>query len=253
MEALAKHFDHYVINARLKPALFALMPIAITTLAWCPRAQQLGGVILTFLITFGGIAFLSNLVSNLGNQLQEKLYGGWGGAPTTSLLRYSDSTLDIYSKERYHKWLQSKVPNLVMPLPEDETRDPINADYIYASATNFLREYTRDKTKFPMVYNDNVSYGYSRNLLVLRPIGIGVTLVSIFLNMILLYFYYVHAGNSLVNFVSGNITMIIFGSGATVVSCILLLIFAFTVNEPYVRGRAIRYAKSLLAACEAPH
>jgi hypothetical protein len=32
MDVLAKYFDHYVINARLKPAFFALMPIAITTL-----------------------------------------------------------------------------------------------------------------------------------------------------------------------------------------------------------------------------
>lgn len=253
MDALTKHFDHYVINARLKPALFALMPIAITTLAWCPKAQQLGGVILTFLITFGVIAFLSNLVSNLGNKLQEKLYKIWGGAPTTTLLRYSDDTLDIYSKQRYHKWLQSKLPNLMMPSPDVEARDPINADYIYASATNFLREYTRDKTKFPMVYSDNVSYGYSRNLFVLRPIGIGVTLASIFLNMILLYFYFVHAGLPLAHFANNNISIIIFGSGATIASFIVLLIFTFTINETYVQGRAIRYAKSLLAVCEAPH
>jgi hypothetical protein len=139
MEALEKYFDHYVINARLKPAFFSLMSIAITTLAWCPKAQQVGGIVLTFLITFGAMAFLSNLVSNLGNRLQEKLFEAWRGAPTTALLRHSDNTLDVHSKQRYHNWLQSKVPDLVMPSPDYEALHPINADYIYASATNFLR------------------------------------------------------------------------------------------------------------------
>lgn len=44
--------------------------------------------------------------------------------------------------------------------------------------------------------------------------------------------------------------MVIFGSGAIAVSVILLLIITFIINQAYVRGRAIRYAKSLLAVCE---
>jgi len=250
MEALEKYFDHYVINARLKPAFFVLMPFAITTLAWCPRAQQVGGIILTFLMTFGVMAFLSNLVSNLGNQLQDKLFGIWGGAPTTTLLRYSDNILDAYTKQRYHKWLESKLPELVMPCPETEAANPVGADHIYVSAANFLREYTRNKTKYPMVYSDNVAYGFARNLLVMRPIGIGVTIVSIFLNLVFLYVYFIKAGESLGNLIDNKISMVIFGSGAITVSFIILLIITLTINQTYVHGRAIRYAKSLLAVCE---
>jgi hypothetical protein len=250
MEALEKYFDHYVINARLKPAFFVVLPFAITTLAWCPEAQQIGGAILAFLITFGVIAFLSNLVSNLGNQLQDKLFGIWGGAPTTALLRHSDNILDAYTKQRYHKWLESKLPGLMMPSPESEAANPISADNIYASAANFLREYTRNKTKYLMVYSDNVAYGFARNLLVMRPIGIGVALLSIFLNLIFLYVNFIKAEESLRNLIDHKISMVIFGSGAIAVSVILLLIITFTINQAYVQGRAIRYAKSLLAVCE---
>jgi hypothetical protein len=250
MEGLEKFFNHYIINARFKPALFVLMPIAITTLAWCPEAKKLGGFVLTFLITFGVMTFLSNQVSNLGNQLQDKLFEDWGGAPSTILLRHSDNILDVHTKQRYHKWLQSKLPDLIMPSLEDEARDPINADHIYASATNFLREHTRSKTKYPMIYSDNVAYGFARNLLVLRPIGIGVALVSIVLNLVLLSTCFNYYEQSLPTFVESHISMVVFGSLATIASGGLLFFYIFFINSTSVHGRAFRYAKSLLAVCE---
>jgi len=250
MEVLEKYFNHYIINARFKPALFVLMPIAITTLAWCPEAKQLGGFVLTFLITFGVMTFLSNQVSNLGNQLQDKLFSDWGGAPTTILLRHSDETLDLHTKQRYHKWLQLKLPDLIMPSSENEASDSGNADDIYASATNFLREFTRSKTKYPMVYSDNVAYGFARNLLALRPIGIGVALVCVVLNIALLFAYFSYYEQSIPIFVESHISMVIFGSLATVTSVYLLFFYVYFINSVLVHGRAFRYAKSLLAVCE---
>ena len=248
MEALEKYFDHYVINARLKPIFFALLPFAITTLVWCPKAENLSGVVLTFLITFGVMAFLSNLVSNQGNQLQNKLFDDWGGAPTTILLRHSDNILDIHTKRRYHKWLGSKLPELEMPSHENEVANPANADSVYTSAVFFLREYTRDKSNYPMIYGDNVAYGFARNLLAIRPIGIGVAFVSILLNTVFLYEFY---GEFLLwHTPSQNISKLFFGIGAIVVAITLIYVFYFVINSRYVYGRGIRYAKSLLAACE---
>jgi|CXWL01.1.fsa_nt_gi hypothetical protein len=196
------------------------------------------------------MAFLSNLVSNLGNRLQTRLFNDWGGTPTTILLRHADKTLDVYSKQRYHKWLQSKLPNFTMPSAEIESMNSVDADQIYTSAANFLREYTRDKDKFPMIYSDNVAYGFARNLLVLRSVGVGVTWISILLNAALVSFYFITASEGFTEFVVHNISMIIFASGSILVSVILLWIFVFLINDSYVHGRAVRYAKSLLAVCE---
>ncbi len=248
MDALEKYFDHYVINARLKPTFFVVMPLALTTLAWCPEAQQLGGIILAFLITFGVMAFLSNLVSNVGNKLQAELFDSWGGAPTTLLLRHSDPTLDDLTKQRYHRWLEAKIPGLKLPSVKEEGSDAVRSDQCYASAVNFLREYTRDKMKYPMVYADNVAYGFSRNLLVMRWIGTAFALLSAPLNLLFLYFSY--EGSSLKVFVGDNLAMVLFGSGAAIASVIILLVFTFTIHEGYVKDRAVRYAKSLLAVCE---
>jgi len=248
MEGLEKYFDHYVINARLKPTFFVVMPFAITTLAWCPQAQQLAGIVLTFLITFGVMAFLSNLVSNKGNQLQTRLYESWGGAPTTLLLRHSDPTLDPHTTRRYHQWIEERIPGLVLPTPQSEMENPTAADSAYRSATNYLREHTRDKAKYPMVYSDLVAYGFARNLLALRGFGIFVSLCSIGLNGVFMFFSY--TGPTIREFVASNLSMMIFFTGAAVASLILFLIFIFSLNGNYVRERAFRYAKSLLATCE---
>lgn len=248
MDGLEKYFDHYVINARLKPTFFVIMPFAITTLAWCPQAQQLAGIVLTFLITFGVMAFLSNLVSNKGNQLQTRLYESWGGAPTTLLLRHSDPTLDPYTTRRYHQWIKEHIPGLILPTPQAETDNPTAADSAYLSATNYLRECTRDKAKYPLVYSDLVAYGFSRNLLALRGFGIFVSLLSIGLNGVFMYLSY--SGPTVREFAASNFSMMLFSSGAAMASLILLLIFTFSLNDDYVRERAFRYAKSLLAVCE---
>ncbi len=249
MEVLEKYFDHYVINARLKPTFFVVMPLAITTLAWCPQAQQLAGVVLTFLITFGVMAFLSNLVSNKGNKLQAHLYKLWDGAPTTLLLRHSDPTLDPHTTQRYHRWIEKHIPGLVLPAPQSEADNSAAADSVYLSATNYLREHTRDKATYPMVYSDLVAYGFARNLLALRGYGAFISLFCIGLNGVFISFNY--SGPTIQEFIASNVSMVLFAAGATVASLTLLIIFAISVSEGYVRERGFRYAKSLLAACEA--
>lgn len=243
MEALAKYFDHYVINARIKPSFFVVLPIALTALAWSPEVQQVGGAILAFLIAFGVIGFLSNWVSNRGNDIQVRLFSKWGGAPTTLLLRHSDSTLDDYTTQRYHQKLEDRIDGLVLPSFQEELADPRNADARYASAINFLRENTRDKEKYPMIYTDNVAYGYARNVLALRSLGLVSAAVAVTVNLVLL-------NERVVFFTPQQLFHNWPGIGALCGSAMFLFIFLFVVTERHVYWRAIRYAKSLLAACE---
>jgi len=51
------------------------------------------------------------------------------------------------------------------PAPEQEAADPEAADGFYTRAGNWLRENTRSKKKFDILFNENVTYGYRRNLL----------------------------------------------------------------------------------------
>lgn len=247
MRELSKYFDHYTINARFKPAFFSVLPAAITVLAWYPDAKTLIGSILTVLISFGVMTFISGLISNLGNELQDKLFVTWGGAPSTSIMRYSNSILDKFTKTRYNQWLESKIDGLTMPTPEEEATAPDIADQKYRSATNYLREHTRDKKKYPAVYRDNVAYGFARNLLAIRILGLSVSGISIIINSYLLSLL-LHDNTTVTTniFIKQNLA----GMGAIAVSVVMLIVFLFVINKNYVKGRAIRYARSLYEVCE---
>ena len=248
MDAISHYFDHYVISARIKPAFFVVLPLVVTAIIWWPDAQQLGGVVLTLLAMFGMIGFFSNYISNRGNELQDCLFAEWGGAPTTALLRFGDPHLDPDTRERYHRRLEKMIPGLKMPSHKQEQKAPFDADTCYASAASFLREHTRNKTRYPLVYADNVAYGYARNLLVMKLWGIVIAACSVALNIAFLY-----PGISTylqMEYLGPLAVQLQMGLGATAVSVLMFGVFAFAVNREYVRGRAVRYARSLLAACE---
>lgn len=248
LETLGEYLDHYVISARIKPAFFVVLPLSMTAVVWLPVAQELGGAILTFLLTFGAIGFFSNLISNRGNELQNRLFAEWGGAPTTILLRFSDSQLDPYTKARYHRRFEAMIPGLTMPSKEQEQANIKDADACYASAVGFMREHTRDRKKYSMVYTDNVAYGYSRNLLVMKRWGIACAVIALGLNVVLLYPLF----SSYLQIEPANLfsMQLLFGLAATGVSFVMLCVFMFAINSKYVKGRAVRYALSLMAACD---
>ena len=224
-----------------------MLPAAITALSWYPDAKTFMGGILTILISFGVMTFISGLISNLGNTLQDKLFVTWGGAPTTDIIRYTNNILDEYTKIRYNQWLETKIDGLSMPSPAEEVTAPDIADQKYRSATNFLREFTRDKKKYPAVYRDNVAYGFARNLLAIRRFGLWVSGITITINVYLVCLLFLDSATTPLNdFIKLNLT----GIGAGVLSVIMFIVFLFVINNNYVRGRAIRYAKSLYETCE---
>ena len=216
-------------------------------LAWCPSAKTIMGGTLTILISFGVMTFISALISNLGNKLQRKLFDLWGGAPTTLIIRHTDELLDKYTKVRYHQWLEGKMTDLKMPSLENETNDPKDADHKYRSATNFLREFTRDKNKFAVIYNDNVTYGFSRNLLSIRNFGLLVSTLSAVINAYFLWSLFENGTDGASDSVMNSLFL---GAGAGVTAVLFMFAFAFVVNEDFVKERAFRYAKSLYEACE---
>jgi len=248
LKELGKYFDHYTVNARFMPAFFSVLPFVLTMLAWCPNSKSIMGGFLTILVSFGVMTFISTFISNLGNKCQKKLFLTWGGAPTTAILRHEDQILDKYTKQRYHKWLDDKIDRLNLPKLDDEVKDRTDADLKYQSAINFLREFTRDKTKYPAVYRDNVAYGFSRNLLAIRNFGLFTSLVCVMINMYLIWLVFFSGNVGAEMVISNNY---LFGVGASFSSVVVLFSFLLIVNSNFVKERGFRYAKSLLESCEA--
>ena len=241
LKELSKHFEHYAIHARFMPVFAAIFPFVLTMLAWCPQAKTILGGAMTLLVSFGIMTFLSIYISNLGNDLQDRYFETWGGAPTTLLLLPSSSELDVYTKQRYFAWLNARCSNLNLP---SKLEDMVDSEALYEkvrSAGNFMREYTRDKKIYSQLYNDNVSYGFARNITSIKYAGLTIAATSILINGGFIYFKTLAGAND---------SLTAMGMVAGFASLALALVFGVVINERFVKRRAFRYAKTLFEACE---
>jgi len=168
--------DPYDRPARLYPSLLVFVPLAVLLVCLYGEENILASSTLSIL-AFCGVAYaFSRFARNTGKRLQEKLFIEWGGAPTTQLLRHRDLRIDMHTKQRYHHVLSSGLGKQ-MPSIEDECANPAAADELYRAAAFWLITQTRDIKTFPLIFKENVAFGFQRNALGLRWIGIGISII----------------------------------------------------------------------------
>lgn len=170
---LKKLLDPYERKARLAPALLALVPpigvmVVVYGIDWQPKSA-LGG----FLVSAGIFYLLATIARELGKRLETDLFARWGGKPTTQLLRHRDNTLDPITKRRYHHFLAAQIAT-TFPDAEEERRDFGAADHAYAAGARWLLEQTRDTAQFPLLFAENIAYGFRRNCLGLKWIALTI-------------------------------------------------------------------------------
>jgi hypothetical protein len=62
------------------------------------------------------------------------------------------------------------------PTASEEEENQADADAFYEQAGIWLRENTRDPKRFSILFNENITYSYRRNLLGLKWIALGLNL-----------------------------------------------------------------------------
>jgi hypothetical protein len=232
-------FDKYALYARVLPGLIVILPIGFGIISLFPQ-KFLGWDILVGLGTsFGMSVFIAELARDKGKQKQSELYQSWGGEPTTLMLRHNGSTLDSISLRRYHEKLGSMVPGIRMPSVEDERSDPGAADEVYQSCVAFLREHTREKQKFPLVFAELVSYGFRRNLWGMKAIGITSSLISFFIVLWQMYPVFLELEN-----VRPTVPVVMS------LDVIFLILWIFRIKPEWVKTTADAYALQLISSCE---
>jgi hypothetical protein len=117
---------------------------------------------------------ICGLIRDAGRRRQSDLWRDWGGSPTLRRLRWRAAT-DTSVVRRLHGRVES-VTKEALPNLAEETADPESADRRYNEATAALRELTRPRKDFPLVFEENVEYGFRRNCLGIRPIALAVAL-----------------------------------------------------------------------------
>jgi hypothetical protein len=175
-----------------------------------------------------------------GRKLQPKLWASWGGPPTTVALRWAGG--DTVSAVAHRHAIVQKVlgDKSHLPTEAEERDDPAKADQIYEIAVRRLRGRTRDPKRFPLLLKENTSYGFRRNLLGLRPIGIGVATAAILMSVA------VYVGAT----VSGRPVSLSLPWLAPAMVGVIALGLWLRVDGAWLRDVAIAYADQLFEAAE---
>lgn len=178
--------DRYTITARFYPMVLFYLPVMFMFLivGWdITKYVQYG-------ISIGSAGMLTYLLANIGRDAgkskEQKLWNSWGGAPTTQLFRWSNTIIDPYTKARNQQKMQLLFPVQHIMDANFEMTNPIEADHVYKAWTGYVINHTRDTNKYSLVFRENMSYGFRRNLWGLKPFA----LILIFMLAIGNYFYF---------------------------------------------------------------
>jgi ABC-type multidrug transport system fused ATPase/permease subunit len=235
--------DAYDRPARLYPGFIALSPIAVLIICAYGQQKILMSSGVTIVASCGGAYALSRIVRNAGQRLQAAMFQAWGGAPTTQLLRHTDAHFDVHTKERFHKAL-SKGIGKKLPTADIEARDPAAADALYRAATLWLINQTRDTKKFPLVFKENIAFGFQRNALGLRFFGIVVALACLAWGVLLVVIQSAWALRE----VSGNAPPPVLFS--MLYSVLILGAWMFVFTEAALKRTGFSYAERLIQSLD---
>jgi hypothetical protein len=237
---LLKVFDAYSLRARLFPAIIAAAP-ALTALAllisW--KSLEVSNVVATFAVVVLFFAIV-DLVRSRGRAIEPKLYADRGGMPSVVMFRRNDSTIDDAIKERYRAFLAGKL-GVTVPSAEVERTDQVIADSFYQQCGAWLRQHTRDSKKFPLLFNENVTYGFRRNLFGVRWLALALNLAVVVFTLVLLW-----RGNwAWEGELARRATIVL------VIAAVHATYMLFAVRATAVWDAAKAYARELLLSCEA--
>lgn len=159
--------DTYSVKARLAPALIAIVPpIALTVIAvpWSQFSVPQSIAASLVAIIFVGA---SDLARRRGKRIERQILKANDGLPMATTLRHRDRTIDPLLKRRYLKWLGLQLQESP-PTYDGELENKASADSFYSRCTVVLRDRTRNADRFKLVFEENVIYGFRRNLLGLK-------------------------------------------------------------------------------------
>ena len=159
-------FDQYTARARIQPAFIVALPVGLLLFMFLVE-NPIAAMGFFGIFVVAGTAIAAQMGGEPGYNSQGKLWKDWGGPPTTRLLRHRKCPGDIAIASELRKSIEVWI-GWSLPAKWQEELCPEWADRRYAEATAWLIEATRDSAKFPLVFAENINYGFRRNLWGLR-------------------------------------------------------------------------------------
>lgn len=228
--------DEYALKARYYPTIIVIAPMLCIFYLYFPNAISQNKFLISLVVGIGFLIIFEQVGRSFGKKKENILFATWGGIPTTRILYPDDGTIDKYTKARYLKYMEGALTNQNILNVDSEL------DVKYLSYAKYLKEKTRDKKSFPLLFQENMNYGFRRNLWGMRQFGILFSLLGLILVIIKIYL------NEWV--VDEDAFFAIFTG---VISLFLFCIWIFVVNKDWVKVSAYDYANQLYASIDSPN
>lgn len=215
-------YDAYNLRARLCVSIFLFSPILINLYL---QIEEIKNISTTTIIVISIVA-LSNL-SNI--VIRKKAKESYANKKRKYVCDYFFTNLDTMTRER----ICSKLGKTGKKLSEfTESND--ESYELMKSVLYQLKEVTR---KNDIVKEENINYGFTRNLLSVKTIGIMINILLILVQIVIY----------LSNLISSTIFLIV-----TAVDIFYLIIWIFYINEELIKFSAYNYAEALFSAMNNP-
>lgn len=222
--------DVYVWQARRSAVMLTALSPALAIFAWFPRFDW--ALLLPPLTFFGAFALITQVGRDRGSQKQNRLYDLWGGKPTTVMLRHRDTPLDPTALALLHAAL-AQVTGVPAPSKRKEAGSPDAADKVYEEYVRYLRDSTRDREKYPRVFEELVNYGFRRNLWGLKPVGLSLAVLASAAGLGAVWWHHGHDHQPL-------------AGAAAALNVMMLAAWVWWINPAWVRIAAQAYADRLI-------
>lgn len=147
-----------------------------------------------------------------------------------TILRHNDTLIPVPAKARYHALLADQT-GIDAPLESIEIETPLIADDVYRSWSDHLKVKARDECSYPLLFKENINYGFRRNLLGLKWHCVFTGMLGLVLTI----------APKFPVFTLSQIDWAI-----VILMILYVLVFTFVVNGDWVRMIAIEYAKRLV-------
>lgn len=234
-----RNIDDYTLQARVAPVLLAVFPLSLYIASFFSSESIAIGLVTGLLAISGLGPLIAQLGRDSGRLKEAELYKEWGGKPTTRLFRFNGSDFDSLRVSALHKNMKSLLSDDSCDINEVDA--PEEADKLYSRWTDYLREATRDKVAFPVVYAENINYGFRRNLYGLKRVGICFSILII---LAILFSHFFREASVL------NKSLSAMEESTIVVSVIMVYFYMFIIKKNWVKIAADAYAKSILLASD---
>ena len=213
--------------------IILVTPLIISIYLMVPKANNFSFTIIVMVIGFGLCNLMMSLSRFLGRKATSSCFPEL--MPAQQMLMPTDTTLDPITKKRYYEFFSSNLKNLSF---YEEPKTSANS---CKTAINWLIAQTRDEEKFPLIKEEAINFGFSKNLYGLKYLGIFTSSFLTILEVVAIVAKYNH-----------QIGCVEYSNliASAIVSFTFTIVWIFLITKEWVIYSGNRYARTLLSACD---